>query len=161
MDMCRIAIGGVWNVEDQHQNRDYLSAYGGTSSVYSATTAGSALLVNATMVSSTGSDRPIADLGAVGSVTASLTGSPAAASPREWGGRAASVATSKYRFTGRQQCHLRIGCRNNANSELDGCFPTGGKATPVLPPDPPLPSPQRLWSPLVGRSRCLVSLERE
>ncbi|MDP9811426.1 hypothetical protein J2W42_004290 [Rhizobium tibeticum] len=63
------------------KNRDYLSAYGGTSSVYSAATAGSALLVNATMVSSTGGDRPIADLGAVGSVNVSLTGSPAAGSP--------------------------------------------------------------------------------
>ncbi|MBB3315405.1 hypothetical protein FHT77_001247 [Rhizobium sp. BK181] len=50
------------------KNRDYLSAYGGTSSVYSAAVTGSALLANATVGSSTGAP-PIADLNAVGSVS--------------------------------------------------------------------------------------------
>ncbi|TCM76255.1 uncharacterized protein DUF4082 [Rhizobium sp. BK068] len=63
------------------KNRDYLSAYGGTSSVYSAAATGSALLVNATVGSSVGGDRPIADLDAVGSVNVSLTGSQTTTSP--------------------------------------------------------------------------------
>ncbi|MBW9113777.1 DUF4082 domain-containing protein [Rhizobium cauense] len=57
------------------KSRDYLSAYGGTSSVYSAVATGSALLVNAT-ASSSASNPQVTDPTTVGSVT-SLTGSPA------------------------------------------------------------------------------------
>lgn len=56
------------------KNRDYLSAYGGTSSVYSAVATGSAILVNAT-ASSSASNPQVTDPSTVGSVT-SLTGSP-------------------------------------------------------------------------------------
>ncbi len=54
------------------KNRDYLSAYGGTSTVYSAATAGSALLVTATVVTSPG-DQPVATLGD-GSTSGLLSG---------------------------------------------------------------------------------------
>ncbi len=50
------------------KNRDFLSAYGGTSSVYSSVSAGSALLVSTTMVSRIGGDRPV-DPTTVGSVS--------------------------------------------------------------------------------------------
>ncbi|CDM61641.1 Mo-co oxidoreductase dimerization domain-containing protein (plasmid) [Rhizobium favelukesii] len=119
------------------KNRDFLSAYGGTSSVYSAATAGSALLVNATMVSSTGGDRPIADLGAVGSVNASLTGSPAAAFPLLNGAAAQQTppAANTVSPVDSSAIFALDAATTPTASSTDGSQPAAKPRT-VLPPDP-------------------------
>ncbi|KQV70342.1 DUF4082 domain-containing protein [Rhizobium sp. Root1220] len=63
----------------QIRNRDYLSAFGGATRIYSAPVTWSALLANAAVVSSAGGDRPLAGWGA--SAPALSSGSSTAVGP--------------------------------------------------------------------------------
>ncbi|KWV59592.1 Mo-co oxidoreductase dimerization domain protein [Rhizobium altiplani] len=118
------------------KDRDYLSAYGGTSSVYSAVATGSALFVNATVVSSVG-DQPIADLSAVGSVTSltgtSTTASPLTNDPAPAQTSAASTAAPTGDATGGASLALTTTTTPTADSSTSD---PQTKPRTVLPPDP-------------------------
>lgn len=118
------------------KDRDYLSAYGGTSTVYSAAATGSALFVNAT-VSSSASDSAIADLSAVSSVNP-LTGSTTTATPLTNAAASqtsgASTASPTGDTTGGTSLALTTATTPTADSSTSD--PQTPKPRTVLPPDP-------------------------
>ncbi len=118
------------------KDRDYLSAYGGTSSVYSAAATGSALFVNAT-VGSSASDSAIADLSAVSSVN-SLAGSSTTATPLTNAAASqtsgASTASPTGDTTGGTSLALTTVTTPTADSSTSD--PQTPKPRTVLPPDP-------------------------
>ncbi len=118
------------------KDRDYLSAYGGTSTVYSAAATGSALFVNAT-VSSSASDSAVADLSAVSSVNP-LTGSTTTATPLTNAAASqtsgASTASPAGDTTGGTSLALTTATTPTADSSTSD--PQTPKPRTVLPPDP-------------------------
>ncbi|MCS3742993.1 DUF4082 domain-containing protein [Rhizobium sp. BK661] len=123
------------------KNRDYLSAFGGTSTVYSAVATGGSLLANAAVGSSAGAPQ-ITDPSAVGSVN-SLTGSQTTLSPLTNDPAAtqmspASSATSTSDATGGASRTLTADATSTASSSATDPETTAQPRT-VLPPDPSTP----------------------